>query len=187
MNNDLEKYSDYELFKLLSNGRESEYVFKEIYRRYSGRVYTYCRKFLGNREDAMDVFQDTFIKFYESSKQEREMTNLPAFLLRIARNLCLNSLRLRKNSVELKDYMKIENANEIREQTELLNLIQNALTNLPTELREIFILREYQGMSYQEIAEFLGISMSNVKIRIFRAKEKLREILQPYISELSKL
>ncbi|MCX7907912.1 MAG: RNA polymerase sigma factor [Ignavibacteria bacterium] len=187
MQNNLEKLSDNELFKMLSNGdKEGEYAFLEIYRRYSNRIYAYCKRFLGDREDAMDVFQDTFIKFYQTSKDEREMTNLPAFLLRIARNLCLNALRQRRQSTEIEDYMHFINTEKDNEETELLNLIKTALSKLPEEYREIFILREYQGMSYNEIANHLNISLPLVKVRLFRAKEKLREILAPYITEFSK-
>lgn len=188
MTNNFEKYSDNELFRMLSNGdKESENAFLEIYRRYSGRVFSYCKRFLGNREDAMDVFQDTFVRFYQTSKEEREMTNLPGFLLKIARNLCLNILRQRKHSTELEDYMSFINIDKANENTELMNLIKNALLQLPEDYREVFILREYEGMSYNEIAEHLNISLSLVKVRLFRAKEKLREVLAPYISELSKL
>ncbi|MGB9771709.1 MAG: RNA polymerase sigma factor [Candidatus Kapaibacteriota bacterium] len=188
MINNLEKLSDKELYGMLSNGdKESEYAFLEIYRRYSGRIYAYCKRFLANKEDAMDVFQDTFIKFYQSSKEQREMSNLPAFLLRIARNLCLNTLRRKKHSTELEDYMSFINIDKANENTELLSLIKNALLQLPEEYREVFILREYEGLSYNEIAEHLDISLPLVKVRLFRAKEKLREILAPYIAELSKL
>ncbi len=183
----LEKFSDNDLYNLLSNGgKESEFAFLEIYRRYSGRIYAYCRRFLGNKEDAMDVFQDTFVRFYHSSKEVRQMSNLSAFLLRIAKNLCLNYLRQKKQSLEVEDYMShidIENQNDTNE---MLKLIHDAINQLPDDYREIFILREYQGMSYNEIAQHLNISLSLVKVRLFRAKEKLREILAPVISELSK-
>lgn len=184
----LEKYSDHDLFRMLSEGnKEGELAFLEIYRRYSGRIFAYCKRFLGDREDAMDVFQETFIRFYQTSKEEREMTNLPAFLLKIARNLCLNLLRQRKQSTEVKDYMSFINTEIISENNELLSLIKKAINKLPEDFREIFILREYEGMSYNEIAQHLNISLPLVKVRLFRAKEKLREILEPYISELSKL
>ncbi len=189
MNNEIEKLSDNELFKLLSKkGTESELAFLEIYRRYSGRIFAYCKRFLGNKEDAMDIFQDTFVNFYQAADNKgREMTNLPAFLLRIARNLCLNFVRQNKKTSHLEDYMRYENNSDFAENDELLGMIKIAVQQLPEDYREAFILREYEGMSYQEIAEFLNISLPLVKIRIFRAKEKLREILAPYISELSKL
>lgn len=182
-----EKYSDTELYNLLSkNAKESELAFLEIYRRYSGRIYAYCKRFLGNKEDAMDVFQDTFVRFYHSSKEIRQMTNLPAFLLRIAKNLCLNHLRQKRQSLEVEDYMSSINIENQNDNNEILQIIHNAINQLPEDFREIFILREYQGMSYNEIAQHLNISLSLVKVRLFRAKEKLREILAPIISELSK-
>lgn len=188
MINNFEKYSDSELFKMLSNGdKEGEFAFLEIYRRYSNRIFAYCKRFLGDREDAMDVFQETFVKFYQTAKEDREMTNLPAFLLRIARNLCLNVLRQRKSTSEIEDYMSSINIEKENDENELLRLIKEAIMKLPEDYREIFILREYQGMSYNEIANHLNISLPLVKVRLFRAKEKLREILAPYISELSKL
>jgi len=188
MQNELEKLSDNELFKLLSKkNRESEYAFLEIYRRYSGRIYAYCKRFLGNRDDAMDALQDTFVNFYQAADEPKEMTNLPAYLLRIARNLCLNLVRQNKKTTQLEDYMYFESKMEEADSNELLGLIHTALQQLPADYREAFILREYEGMSYQEIADFLNISLSLVKIRIFRAKEKLREILSPYISEFSKM
>lgn len=173
---------------MLSMGQtESERAFMELYRRYSGRVFAYCRRFLGNREDALDIFQETFIRFFESAKEERIMTNVPAFLLRIARNLCLNFKRQSKKMVTIEDYMLYETYENNSSKDELVGLIKIALAELPDDYREAFILREYDGMTYNEIAEFLGISLALVKIRIFRAKQKLREILAPYISELSKM
>ncbi len=179
--------SDIELYQRMSEGsREGELAFMELYRRYAGRVFAYCLRFLGNKSDAKDIFQETFVRFYESTKIERTMTNVSAFLIKIARNLCLNFKKSMKQTSTIEDYMKFENAYDIIEKDELLNLIKIALNELPDDYREVFILREYQGMSYSEIAEILGISVPNVKVRIFRAKTKIREILSPYISELTK-
>lgn len=188
MDENIEKYDDIKLFEMLSlGGTESEKAFMELYRRYSGRIFAYCRRFLGNREDALDIFQDTFIRFFESAKQERTMTNVPAFLLRIARNLCLNFKRQSKKMATIEDYMQYETYENNSSKDELMELIKIALSELPDDYREAFILREYEGMTYNEISEFLGISLPLVKIRIFRAKQKIREILAPYISELSKM
>jgi RNA polymerase sigma-70 factor (ECF subfamily) len=59
------------------------------------------------------------------------------------------------------------------------------MEQLPTDYKEAFVLREYEGLSYQEIAELTESSLSTVKIRIFRAKQKIREILAPYVADLS--
>jgi RNA polymerase sigma-70 factor (ECF subfamily) len=73
------------------------------------------------------------------------------------------------------------------EQQELLQLIQASLELLPEDYREAFVLREYNGLTYQEISEVIGQSIDVVKVRIFRAKKKLRDILAPYLKDLNSL
>ena len=181
-----EENSDIELFDLLKSDRETaEKAFAELYARHSPRVYAYCRRFLGDKDDAQDVFQETFIRFYQSADSKRVMTNVPAFILKIARNLCVNNKSRQSSHYSFEEYMAI--ADNIRpEDNELLGLIKHALELLPDEYREIFIMREYNGLSYNEIAEVTNLSMSLVKVRIHRARQKLREILSPYLADLSK-
>lgn len=186
---ELENSSDAELFSLLKNEDETaKKAFTILYSRYASRVYAYCRRFLGNKEEAQDVFQETFIRFYQSAKQDREMTNLPAFLLTISRNLCVNAKRKEKSMVDFESVIFPDNneTTNLNDKKELLELIKRALELLPDEYKEMFILREYDGLSYQEIADVTGNSIATVKIRIFRAKQKIREILAPYLSDLSK-
>lgn len=176
---------DAELFYRLAGPKEhAEAAFAELYARYGGRVFAYCLRFLGQRDEAQDVYQETFIRFYESAQQSREMTNVPGYLLKIARNLCLNCRRNKKHTVEFEDYQSLVQP-ATAEKTEFLQLITTALDMLPDEYREAFVLREYEGLSYAEIADIVGASLSNVKVRIFRAKQKIRDILAPYIEEFS--
>jgi len=182
----MELYSDSELFyQLKSDKRTSERAFVELYNRLPPRIYAYCRRFLSDREEARDIFQETFVRFYQSANKERDMTNVPAFILRIARNLCVNSKRHEKPAISYEDYMIVNHDNR-DDKDELLNLIKMALELLPNDLRESFILREYEGLTYSEIAELTGSSLPTVKVRIFRAKQKIREILSPYLADLSK-
>lgn len=183
MSSELEKIGDIELYYRLDKDKETAGVaFAELYSRYSSRVFAYCRRFLGNKDDAKDIFQETFVRFFQSAQQDREMTNVPAFLLKIARNLCVNHKRKLKEVVSFEDYMTSDSGTE--DQDELLKLIKMALELLTPEYKDLFILREYNGLSYNEIAEITGLSLSTVKIRLFRAKLKIREILQPYLADL---
>ena len=182
----IDKYSDNELYYMLASDKKtSEKAFAELYSRHSARVYAYCRRFLGNKEDAQDVFQETFMRFIDSTKHERIMTNVPAFLLKIARNLCVNIKRKGKNPISFEEYMAHEDDSS-NNNNELLKLIKMALEILPDEYKDIFVLREYDGLSYQDITEITGLPLSTVKIRIFRAKQKIREILEPYMKEMQK-
>jgi RNA polymerase sigma-70 factor (ECF subfamily) len=169
---------------LKSDKKTAELAFAEIYHRHSPRIYAYCRRFLGNKEDAQDVFQESFVRFIESTKQERVMTNVPAFLLKIARNLCVNLKRKEKKPVTFEEYMVTDYGRS--DQNEMVKLVNMALDLLPEEYREMFVLREYDGLSYQEIGEVTNTALSTVKIRIFRAKQKIREILAPYLRDIEK-
>lgn len=182
----LEEYSDAELFEFLSkDDNVSERAFAEIYSRYASKVYAFCRRFLENREEAQDIFQETFIKFHECRKQKRDMSNMGAFLLTIARNKCVNFVQRNKQGITFEDYM-VADEGISTENRELIDLLKMAMDMLPDEYREVFVLREYDGFSYQEIADIVGESLANVKIRIFRAKQKIKEILEPYIEDVPK-
>jgi len=180
-----DEYSDTELFYILSENKENaESAFTELFNRYSSRVYAYCRRFLGDRDEAQDVFQETFIKFHQSANKDREMTNVPGFLLTIARNLCMNAKRKEKPNVTLEEYMAGDDDSLISDKDELLELIKKALELLPDDYREAFVLREYDGLTYEEISKLTNTSLTNVKVRIHRAKLKIKDILQPYLNEL---
>jgi RNA polymerase sigma-70 factor (ECF subfamily) len=187
MQDKFKQYDDDKLFYLLNKkNKESEYAFQELYERHSPRVYAYCRRFLGSEAEAQDVFQETFVRFYQSANKDRVMTNTPAFLLRIARNLCVNAVRKDKGHSTFEEYMVGEKDPHTSGDAELLDLIKDAISKLDEKYREMFILREYDGLSYADIADVTGEPVSTVKVRIHRAKQKVREILQPYIVELSK-
>lgn len=181
-----DEYSDAELFYMLCDDkRTAEGAFSELFKRHSPRIYAYCKRFIGNLEEAEDLFQETFIRFHQSASKDRVMTNVPAFLLKIARNLCVNFKKREKQSVSYEDYMVPDYGTESgSEQSELLDLIKDALETLPDEYKEPFILREYHGLTYKEIAEITEMPLSNVKERIHRAKQKIKDILAPYMQEL---
>lgn len=187
MTNHPAKMSDIELYAALKLEKpSSEKAFAELYARYSPRIFAYCRRILGDYDRAQDAFQETFVKFFNSAQQEREMTNVPAYLLRIARNLCLNMQRSNKGQISLEEYHLPLSYDISHDKMELLSLITQAMEMLPLDYKEAFILREYEGLSYQEIADMTESSLSTVKIRIYRAKQKIRDILAPYIADISK-
>ncbi len=178
-------YSDTELYHTLcKRGKDAEDAFKELYRRHSPRIYRYCHKILGHREEAEDVFQETFVKFYTSASSERSMTNVPAFLFRIARNLSLNRKR---DQVYLESLEGLEigfNPDFGFERDELLNLIAQAVESLSFDYREAFVLREYEDMPYDQIAELIDSTINTVRSRVFRARQQIRKILSLQIKEL---
>lgn len=177
--------TDNELFGRLSEDEAiAQAALTILYRRYSQRIYTYCRKIVGDNEVAEDLLQETFVKLFDSGKQGREVENFPAYLMTIARNLCFtHRSRSKRQFVPFEDF-HLTSRDVPYEHKELLQLIQTSLELLPEDYREAFVLREYNGLSYAEIADVIGQSVDLVKVRIFRAKKKLREILAPYLDDL---
>ncbi len=182
-----EEYSDAQLYYMLCDDRKTaEFAFAELYARLSGKVYSYCLRFMGDKDEANDIFQEAFLKFHQSADKHREMTNVPGFLMRITRNLCINAVRKENVDVSYEDYMGVQDDESSSDKKELLGLIKKGLKQMPEEYREYFVLREYDGFSYLEIAEIMNTNIDTVKVKIFRAKKKMREILAPYMKELTK-
>ena len=179
------KLSDEELIGLFKSDKpKSESAFAEIYQRYSSTLHSYCVRMLNNRANAEDIFQETFIKFYQNINENFEPRNIPGFLITIARRLCLNQIRDHKPTIPLDnmDFMLEETSSF--EKAELLELITMALDLLEFDYRESFVLREYNGLTYEEIADLCNITVTNAKSRVHRAKKKLREILYPYLNDI---
>lgn len=177
--------SDQELVKMLSGSRQaSSAAFSELYDRHAPRIYAYCRRILSNEEAARDAFQEAFMRFYETARKGQTIEHAPAFLLRIARNLCLNDIRKHsKTMIEFSEF-DFPTTDQSYERTEFLALLDAAIETLANEQREALLLKEYGGMSYRDIAEVCGESLTSVRSRIYRAKKALREILAPYINDL---
>ena len=187
MKENYEKYNDSELFAMMHGKRkESETAFAELYSRYSQRVFSYCLRVLGDKEDAKDVFQESFISFYNSRENYRSLENVFGFLLKTTRNLCLNYKRNRKPSINIDDY-KLSTNDIGYEQKELLEIIAQSLELLSIKYKEVFVLRLYHGLNYSEIAKITGSSETSVRNKVWRAKEKLKKILSPYLNEISKI
>lgn len=179
-------YSDADLFKTLRQPKaDAARAFAELYARHSQRVYVYCLKIMGAEADALDAFQTTFLKFHAAAQSEKTIENIPAYLLRIARNICFDKKREFKPTIPFEDFHGAAQDNSY-ENKELFSLINTALELLDIEYREALVLHEYEGLSYSEIAEITGDTIPALKNRVWRAKQKIRKILSPYLVDLEK-
>lgn len=181
----LQAYSDADLYRLLRQEETQSAAFAQLYDRYASRVYLYCRRILSDGVLADDLFQETFLKLLNCAREERPVANVPAYLLRIARNLCLNAKRSPSYStVSLEDlHLPIDNCQPV-ESAELTRLVATALELLHDEYREALALQVYGELSYQEIADVLDVPVSTVRNRVVRAKKKVRDILSGYMEEM---
>ncbi len=178
---------DHELLRRFQEGDEEGYV--ELYLRRQAEVFTFAMRLAGGDRDlASDVFQETFIKVYRKAQTFREGTNVLGWLYTIVRTTFLNHRRQRA-LVGLEDAAELASSDrtlapEFREEQSTLRLrVEVAIQKLPIEIREPFVLRECDGLSYQEIAEQLNITHGAVRQRIYRAKLAMREELWDLVSE----
>lgn len=185
MDRQLSEYSDGELYALLHTDK-TEIAFAELYTRYAHIVYAYCLRVIADREKAHDIFQDTFMRFYQSAERHESLDNVKGYILTISRNLCLNEKkRMKEQMVEFDETLYNPGLSRDAERNELLKLIAMAIELLPHDMREAFILREYQGLPYSEMTVILNIKIETAKVRVFRARQKIKEILEPYLNELN--
>jgi len=158
-------------------------AFGELVREYQDRIYNLCRYMLGNPEDAQDAAQDTFLKAFKGLRDLRPESSLYTWLYRIAVNTCLDYKRKASRTPLTtecipKDRPSDDPSPETNCETrEISEAVQSALQKLPKKLRPAIVLREIDGLSYEEIAEVLNTSVGTVKSRISRAREELRRIL----------
>jgi len=164
-------------------------AFEDIVRANEAVVYRLALRQLGNREDAEDAAQEVFLKAYTGLASFRGDSKLSVWLYRITSNVCTDMLRRRRETVSLSqeneegEPLELELPDErfdpaaLAERKDLREHIGAALKALPPEPREVLLLRELGGASYDEIAAALDLDLGTVKSRIFRARKKLCALL----------
>lgn len=162
-------------------------AFSPLVEAYQKNVYNLALRMTGNPEDALDMAQEAFIRAYNSLSSFRGDSKFSVWLYRIVSNVCLDFLRARKGrtavplsqtdpdgedaALEIPDERALPEAELERALTR--DAVRRGLQALPDDQREILLLREIQGLSYEEIAAALSLEGGTVKSRIFRARKKL--------------
>lgn len=162
-------------------------AFETLVLEYEKNVYNIAMRMTGNSEDAADMTQEAFIKAYNSLQSFRGDSKFSVWLYRIVSNVCLDFLRSKNRrptvslSVEDDDGedAQLDVADESQSPELLLDRkltrdsVRRGLDSLPPDYRQILLLREIQGLSYDEIAQALSLEVGTVKSRIFRARKRL--------------
>lgn len=162
-------------------------AFEELMAAYEKNVYNLALRMVKSPEDAADMSQEAFIKAYNNLDNFRAESKFSVWLYRIVSNVCLDFLRRqsRRGTVSLSmedddgDDVQLDIADESQSPERLLerqltkDAVRRGLETLPPDARQILLLREIQGLSYEEISDVLGIEVGTVKSRIFRARKKL--------------
>jgi RNA polymerase sigma-70 factor (ECF subfamily) len=163
------------------------FAFEEIVKRYQRRVYATAYRIVRQPDLADDVAQDAFLRAYEALDRFDLARPFGPWICRIAANLAINHVR----SPEAREEGLPEGHGETPAPTEdpltqvlgdeAQSVLECALGRLPAEQRAVFTLRVFDELSYREIADALGIQIGTVMSRLSRARERLREVLLPYL------
>ncbi len=169
-------------------------AFEELVTRHQALVAGTIGHMLGDNSDVEDLAQQVFLRLWKSVKRYTPRAKFTTFLLTITRNLVFNELRRRKRhaSVPLQSDPEAEEMQLKDEQSsapdasllerELQRAVESAITELPETQRMALVLRRYQDLSYEQIAEVLNQSVPAVKSLLFRARTELRERLKGYLA-----
>ncbi len=150
--------------------------------RWEKRIYNYLLRITGNREDAMDLSQDAFLKAYQNLRKLDDVSRFGPWLFRIAHNEAYSLLRKPKSDGEVTDMPSPPGWGRMLP-IETSLAVERALDRLTPDQREAVLLKVYQGFKFEEIAEITETPVSTIKSRVYTALELLKESLAPVRSE----
>lgn len=189
-NKDLDKSiiedSDFILIRSYIDGDDS--AFAKLVNKHKDKVRNLVFLTLGDAEFVDDISQDVFISVYHKIKEFRFESKFTTWLYRITVNKCrdyLRKKRVRSIFIPIKDSHHELSFKTHPENIDIPELVRKCIEKLPEKLKIPLILRDIDGLSYKEIADKLECEVGTVKSRIFRARESLRFILEPYHKELN--
>ena len=185
--------ADKEIIERVKNGDKKAYDLLVL--KYQQRVINLISRFVKNYADALDISQETFIKAYKALPNFRGESAFYTWLYRIAVNTAKNHLTVQSRKITKSDYdvaeiEQIEGNMTLTEQTtpenllikdELQDIVLNTIENLPEDLKSAIMLREIEGLSYEEIAAVMECPVGTVRSRIFRARETIDNKIKPLL------
>jgi RNA polymerase sigma-70 factor (ECF subfamily) len=184
---------DFELMARIGAGDHA--AFRSLVERHQNAVIGTVAKMLGSANDAEDISQQVFLRIWRNAKRYQPSAKFTTYLFTITRNLVFNETRRRGRKKEVSSeereetsHHQIADSPERRPDAELLQAelsqaVDAAISSLPETQRMAVVLRRYEQLSYEEIAEVLQLSVSAVKSLLFRARSTLRESLAGYLGE----
>lgn len=162
---------------------EREEIFRQVYDHVFPIIFRIAYRITGSVDIAEELCQEAFIKYYERVHVLPDVDQAKYWLIRVTKNLALNVAK--RATRERRAYERVFHEPTTKPVTgeesvireEESQQVQQALQRLPDKLKSVLVLKEYGDLSYREIASILGITEGNVKVRVFRARERLLEIL----------
>jgi RNA polymerase sigma-70 factor (ECF subfamily) len=169
--------------------RGEDLAYAALYNRYKRHIYCFCLKMIGDEDEVKDIVQEVFLKMYEHRWQLANPSRFRAWLFMIARNQCFTHYRDQKHisSIDTEwsspEGLETESLSQEIERNEEVLIVRSFIDRLKPEYREVIVLREYQGLSYEEIADVIGTTVAAIKAKLFKARKDLYRKMKPVFIE----
>lgn len=180
--------------------QQDESAFDQIVELYADKLYNYIVRMLGNSQDAEDVLQEVFLRAYQGLPQFNGRASLSTWLFRIATNLCIDHYRKQERRVKTVSIYR-ERADDSEDENEewefpdmqtpdpmqavldkeLQEVVERAVQELSPKLKTILLMYDVEGLSYEEIAQALGVPMGTVKSRLHLARTEIQKKVSAYL------
>ncbi len=179
----IDTQEDFELVRSFINGNEN--AFNKLVHKYQQKIYWHARKMTGNHLDADEVVQEVLLVLYNKLKDFKFQSSLYTWIYKITSTRSINQINKRKvrRFFSIDDNIKknirsSENIIENLETKEKLEKLDKIIQKLPARQREIFLLRNYEGLSYKDIANITGKTIGGLKANYFHAMQKITEMMK---------
>ncbi|HEC78522.1 MAG TPA: RNA polymerase sigma factor [candidate division WOR-3 bacterium] len=170
--------SDEILMRRFQQGDESAFV--RLIERYQQKIFNFFIKNLSDYDLSEDLTQDVFLRVYKYGKSFNPRQKFRPWLYKIARNLLIKAIKSYHSDRRLKEELLYEHQLYFNPDYEVVEAVRNALNQLPEVQKEVVILKQYQGLTFAEIAVVLNCPESTVKSRMYQALRKLKKILKEF-------
>lgn len=167
-------------------------AFMVLTRLYQQKVFQLAYSYFHNKEDALDIVQETFLRFYQKAHMFRKGNNFQNWLLSLAKNICIDYYR--KNRKKDNEFRRDENIEETSQtstefahhdpSSDIKDIFIRCLEKLSEKQRMIFVMKHYNQLHYREIAQILDIAQGTVKSLHFKAVRNLRTLMSPYLGRM---
>ncbi len=167
-------------------------AFMAVTRMYQRKVFVLAYSYFHNKEDALDIVQETFLRFYQKARLYKKGKNFQNWLLQIAKNICIDYYRkYQSKNNQWRREEAIENLsapssdhNQNHSSSDLKEILSRCLKKLSEKQRMVFLMKHYNQLQYNEIAQILNIASGTVKSLHFKAVRNLRTLMSPYMGRI---
>jgi RNA polymerase sigma-70 factor (family 1) len=153
--------------------------FRNFVRANQNKIFRFALRLIPKEDDAKDIVQEVLIKIWERRAEISKIENIDGWMYTVTRNLCIDKIRSKKEYLDINTQVQVEDKqdtpHELTSKNQLLTLMRKLINEMPDKQKMVIHLRDIEGLSYDEIAQTIGIPLAQVKVNLHRARLSLKE------------